>query len=148
MHAVDGSKIGSHITTRGLVQEVQAKYGSRVLVVLDACQARTETEELDWYLSHGAVVLITASKFYGAPGFCAAALVPDSAATALQDDGAVVPASLGNYLTRFEVPSALTALHRALPSGPRNMGLLLRWACGLAEMERLAKTGGGRPGGH
>jgi len=140
MHAVDGSKLGSHITTRELVRKVQAEHGDRVLVVLDACQARTEREELDWYLSHGAVILITASKFYGAPGFCAAALVPDSVSSQLKD-GAVVPVGLGDYLTQSEVPDTLAAFRAGLPSEPKNIGLLLRWTCGVAEMERLAQVG-------
>jgi len=140
MHAVDGSKLGSHITSRELVLEAQRRYGDRVLVVLDACQARTERQELDWYLSHGAVVLITASKFYGAPGFCAAALVPDSASSVLKE-GSAVPEGLGDYLTKFEVPSVLQGLHAALPSDTVNMGLLLRWTCGVTSMEMLARLG-------
>lgn len=142
MHAVDGSKLGSHITSRKLVTDVQARYGDRVLVVLDACQGRTDREELDWYLSRGAVILITASKFYSAPGFCGMAVVPESKA-ALLKDGVSVPPGLGDYLTKFQVPSSLKGLRSALPSHPINMGLLLRWTCGVAEMERLARVGSG-----
>ncbi|KAK4459788.1 pyridoxal phosphate-dependent transferase, major region, subdomain 1 [Cladorrhinum samala] len=142
MHAVDGSKLGSHITGRGLVTNVQARFGDRVLVVLDACQGRTDREELDWYLSRGAVVLITASKFYSAPGFCGMAVVPDSAAELLKH-GATIPPGLGQYLTKFQVPSSLKALRAGLPALPINVGLLLRWTCGVAEMERLARVGSG-----
>ncbi|KAK5661862.1 hypothetical protein OQA88_9967 [Cercophora sp. LCS_1] len=142
MHAVDGSKLGSHITSRKLVTDVQARYGDRVLVVLDACQGRTDREELDWYLSRGAIILITASKFYSAPGFCGMAVVPESMASLLKS-GATIPSGLGDYLTKFQVPSSLKALRSALPSQPINMGLLLRWTCGVAEMERLARVGSG-----
>jgi len=140
VHAVDGSKLGSHITSRSLVTEVQSRYGDRVLVVLDSCQARTEREELDWYLSHQAVILITGSKFYGAPGFCAAAVVPKNIATDLVQ-GAEVPKAYGNYLTKHEVPAEVTALHTALPGNTQNMGLLLRWECGVTGMERVAEHG-------
>ncbi len=140
LHAVDSSKLGSQITSREVVLEAQRQYGDRVLVVLDACQARTERQELDWYLSHGAVVLITASKFYGAPGFSAAALVPDSAASLLKK-GVIIPEGIGEYLTRLEVPPILEALHTALPSDNVNMGLLLRWTCGVTSMEMLARLG-------
>ncbi|KAL2022186.1 hypothetical protein VTK56DRAFT_6015 [Thermocarpiscus australiensis] len=142
VHAVDGSKVGSHITSRKLVGEVQARSGRRTLVVLDACQGRTEREEVDWYLARGAVVLITASKFYGAPGFCAMAVVPDSIASLLKhDDDAEVPSGIADYLTQFQVPSALKAIRTALPREPVNVGLLLRWTCGVAEMERFASVG-------
>ncbi|OAA54477.1 Pyridoxal phosphate-dependent transferase, major region, subdomain 1 [Niveomyces insectorum RCEF 264] len=148
VHAVDGSKLGSHITSRSLVEQIRAQYGDdRVLFVLDACQARTDRDELDWYLSRNAVVLITGSKFYGAPGFCAAALVPHAAAAAGQ---LIVSARehgvgtgrhrLGCYITQLEVPAELDALRNALPAGPVNVGLLLRWTCGVAEMERFARA--------
>lgn len=140
MHAVDGSKLGSRITSRKLVTDVQGRFGERVLVVLDACQGRTDTEELDWYLSRGAVVLITASKFYSAPGFCGMAVVPDSVAGLLKEGG-TVPEGMGDYLGRYQVPSSLKAFRSALPPKPVNIGLLLRWMCGVAEMERMARVG-------
>ncbi|KAK0721892.1 hypothetical protein B0T26DRAFT_700616 [Lasiosphaeria miniovina] len=146
VHAVDGSKLGARVTNHKLVTDIQAKLGKRVLIVLDACQGRTESEELDWYLSHGAVVLMTASKFYGAPGFCGMAVVPDSAASLLKK-GASIPPGLSDYLTKYHVPSSLEALHEALPAQPINVGLLLRWTCGVVEMERMAHAGpSGREG--
>ncbi|KAK0649772.1 hypothetical protein B0T16DRAFT_457151 [Cercophora newfieldiana] len=142
VHAVDGSKLGSRITTRKMVTDIQALLGNRVLIVLDACQGRTESDELDWYLSRGAVVLMTASKFYSAPGFCGMAVVPDSAAGELKEGVVPVPEGLGDYLTQPQVPKALAGLRSALPSKPVNVGLLLRWACGVVEMERVARAGG------
>lgn len=151
VHVVDGSKLGSHITSRSLVERILRQYGGHVLFVLDACQARTSTEELDWYLSRNAVVLVTASKFYGAPGFCAAALVPDYTAmaglfvgtnsTAASGRPAMAAHNLGRYITRLEVPPELGALRESLPAGPANVGLLLRWSCGVSEMERFARAG-------
>jgi len=155
MHAVDGSKLGSRITTRSLVTEIQSRFGGkgeeeeqRVLVVLDACQGRTDTEELDWYLSRGAVVLITASKFYSAPGFCGMAVIPDSIADSFKYDTDTdnmkecrVPEGMADYLGRYQVPSSLKALRSALPAKPVNIGLLLRWVCGVAEMERMSRVG-------
>jgi len=159
LHAVDGSKLGSRITSRKLVTDIQARLGNRVLIVLDACQGRTESDELDWYLERGAVVLSTASKFYSAPGFCGMAVVPDCVAGGLkqgagsgsgeggkrQGQGVVqvtIPEGLGDYLTRPQVPKGLGGLRAALPAKPVNVGLLLRWACGVVEMERVARAGG------
>ncbi|CAK7206949.1 hypothetical protein SEUCBS139899_009756 [Sporothrix eucalyptigena] len=151
VHAVDGSKLGSHITSRALVEQIHSLYGRHVLFVLDACQARTDAEELDWYLSHNAVVLVTASKFFGAPGFCAAVLVPHAAAeaghltmsgtAAMREWPSKSEYNLGKYITRLEVPPELAALRESLPPGPTNVGLLLRWSCGVAEMERFAQAG-------
>ncbi|KJR81176.1 uncharacterized protein SPSK_01138 [Sporothrix schenckii 1099-18] len=150
LHVVDGSKLGSHITSRSLLKRITCQYGDRVLFVLDACQARTSTGELDWYLARNAVVLMTASKFYGAPGFCAAALVPHKIAmaglfidTEPREPGrpAVVSHNLGKYITKLEVPRDLEALRATLPARPENVGLLLRWSCGVFEMDRFAKAG-------
>ncbi|KAK0704289.1 hypothetical protein B0H67DRAFT_591040 [Lasiosphaeris hirsuta] len=146
VHALSGSKLGSCITHRKLVTDIQTRLGNRVLIVLDACQGRTESEELDWYLSRGAVVLMTASKFYGAPGFCGMAVVPDSAASLLRE-GVTVPPGLADYLTKYQVPSDLKAFRTALPAEPINVGLLLRWTCGVEEMERLARVGSDARGG-
>jgi hypothetical protein len=142
IHAVDGSKLGSRITTRSLVTQLQSRLGSRCLIVLDACQGRTESDELDWYLSRGAVVLMTASKFYSAPGFCGMAIVPDSVAGVLKKEGIDVGEGLSDYLSQMQVPKALGGLWGALPAKPVNVGLLLRWACGVVEMERVARAGG------
>ncbi|KAK0749116.1 hypothetical protein B0T18DRAFT_487103 [Schizothecium vesticola] len=147
LHAVDGSKLGNRITSRKLVTDIQSRLGNRVLVVLDACQGRTESDELDWYLSRGAVVLMTASKFYSAPGFCGMAVVPDIVAGGLKGDGikgmeVVVPEGLGDYLTQPQVPKELAGFRAALPAKPVNVGLFLRWACGVMEMERFARAGG------
>jgi hypothetical protein len=147
LHAVDGSKLGNRITSRKLVTDMQSRLGNRVLVVLDACQGRTEPDELDWYLSRGAVVLMTASKFYSAPGFCGMAVVPDVVAGGLKGEGlkgteVVVPDGLGHYLTQPQVPKELAGFRAALPAKPVNVGLFLRWACGVVEMERVARAGG------
>lgn len=74
------------------------------------------------------------------------AVVPDSVSSLLKD-GATVPPGLGDYLTRFQVPSSLKAFRTALPANPANIGLLLRWMCGVAEMERMARVGPGARAG-
>lgn len=140
VHAVDGSKTGLRLPSQELLERLKHELGERLLVVLDACQCRSEASELDWYLARGAVLLVTASKFFSAPGFCGAVLVPkDSSLRVLRDTAP--PSGLGDYLTRHEVPPSITALHNNLPRGPKNIGLLLRWVCGITEMEMFAAMG-------
>lgn len=141
LHAVDGSKTGLRVPSRAILNEMIAKLGKRLLLVLDACQCRSEAEELDWFLARGALVLVTASKFYSAPGFCGAVLVPKDAASVLAEYDNV-PVGLRDYLTKHEVPESMGALRRRLRDGDKtNVGLLLRWACGIAEMELFAAKG-------
>ena len=139
VHAVDGSKTGLRLPSQELLEALSVRLGENLLVVMDACQCRSEPEELNWFLSRGAIVLVTASKFYSAPGFCGAVLVPSQSARVLA--GHPAPAGLKDYLTKYEVPETLLRFHSNLPNGPKNVGLLLRWACGITEMELFAKRG-------
>lgn len=140
VHAVDGSKTGLRLPSQELLKRLLTELGERLLIVLDACQCRSEPEELNWFLERGGVVLVTASKFYSAPGFCGGVIVPrDSSLRVLSENAP--PVGLNDYLTKHEVPPSVTALHNSLPSGPKNIGLLLRWACGITEMEMFAAMG-------
>ncbi len=140
LHAVDGSKTGMRVPSKGLLLEMNAKLGKRLLIVMDACQCRSEPEEIDWFLRCGAVVLVTASKFYSAPGFCGAVLVPKDAAAVL-NECENLPLGLGDYLTQYEIPRSMYGMRWQMPQGKKNIGLLLRWACGIAEMELFAGEG-------
>lgn len=140
LHAVDGSKTGLRVPSRELLLEMKEKLGSRVLLVMDACQCRSDADELDWFLKEDAVVLVTASKFFSAPGFCGAVLVPKSSVTAL-DEWTSPPSGLTDYLTKYEVPTSMRGLRSTLPDGPQNIGLLLRWACGITEIELFQRVG-------
>lgn len=139
VHAVDGSKTGLRLPSPELLSRLIDRLGGRLLIVLDACQCRSEPEELNWFLARGAAVLVTASKFYSAPGFCGAVIVPMDSVEVLDQNPP--PHGLTDYLTKHEVPSSIRALYNFLPSGPKNVGLLLRWACGITEMEMFAAKG-------
>lgn len=139
IHAVDGSKTGLRLPTPELLETLINMLGDQILIVMDACQCRSEAEELNWFLELGAIILITASKFYSAPGFCGAVLVPLDSAQVLAKHPA--PVGLSDYLTKYEVPASLPSLRDRLPAAPKNVGLLLRWACGMAEMEMFAALG-------
>lgn len=140
LHAVDGSKTGMRVPSKKLILELIHRFRQRMLITMDACQCRSEPEELNWFLRHGAVVLVTSSKFYSAPGFCSAVLVPDAEAHELENWPAIAP-GLSDYLTAYDVPYAMTRLRAHLPRVKKNVGLLLRWMCGIREMELFAQRG-------
>mmetsp|Transcript_16461 Transcript_16461/g.33582 ORF Transcript_16461/g.33582 Transcript_16461/m.33582 type:complete len:673 (-) Transcript_16461:1473-3491(-) len=134
VHAVDGSKTGLRLPSRKLIQRLVDTLGDRVLIVLDACQMRSTKEELEWFLERGALILITASKFFSAPGFCGAVLIDERARDDLRSCD-TTPKGLHHYLTQLEIPNTIPSLRSSLPLEPANLGLVLRWVCGLAEME-------------
>ena len=121
--------------------------GDKSLGVVDACQGRFSLEELHQWLGQDSLVLFTASKFYQAPPFCGAVLVPSRIAEKLRN--APVPSpkemftieGLGGFLTEKELPSCLESWGEVLSKGDTsNVGLALRWEAGLAGMEALASV--------
>merc|ERR1719203_970432 len=95
------------------------------LAVVDACQLRCRVDDISRWLTGGAVVLLTGSKFYQGPPFSGCVLVPPAVARSLRAAaaaGAAVPAAcldchegLGAFFSRSELPPCLSALAPGLP---------------------------------
>ncbi|CAM9905957.1 unnamed protein product [Pylaiella littoralis] len=136
VHFVAGSKTGICSPSEGVLTEMQERYGERLLVVVDACQLRTEGEDLRKYLSLGFLTLVTGSKFYCGPPFCGAVLFPRAALAELEAGCEHLPAGFEDYFTRHEVDSRYSKLRSCLPEW-ENRGLLLRWASSLTNMEAV-----------
>jgi hypothetical protein len=105
--AADVSKTGLRMPSRSMVAQWQPDRAGRVRVLVDACQFRLPEDELAAWLAQGAMVAVTGSKFFGAPPFCGALLVPASAVQ----------------------PQRLTLLQQSLRQP--NVGLLLRWQAAM-----------------
>ena len=119
--------------------------GEKSLGVVDACQGRFSKEELHQWLEQDSLVLFTSSKFFQAPPFCGAVIVPTAIANKLQGSPAPSPKEmftiegLGGFLTEKELPPCLHSWGEVLSKGnTSNIGLALRWEAGLAGMEALA----------
>lgn len=141
-HVVAGGKTGlqdAHLPeTRGA--------GTCSLAVVDACQLRCRVDDISRWLTGGAVVLLTGSKFYQGPPFSGCVLVPPAVAASLKaaaSAGAVLPSTcldhvegLGAFFSSSELPPCLYRLAPGLPPKP-NLGLALRWRAALANMAAL-----------
>jgi hypothetical protein len=126
LHAIDGSKTGLAAPDRPALLRLAKRFGPRLDIVVDACQARIEPELVRWYLSKGFPVLVTGSKFFTAPGFCGAVLFPRARLARIAAGGAI-PAGLAPYGCEASITS------RRCP------GLVLRWAAALYEMGEFAR---------
>jgi hypothetical protein len=137
-HGVFGGKTG----IRDEHMPASLDGGDRSLGVVDACQGRFSLEELHQWLKQDSLVLFTASKFYQAPPFCGAVIIPPKIAEKLRASPAPGPKEmfsndgLGGFLSDKELPECLEnwkPMLRKLNSA--NLGLALRWEAGLAGME-------------
>jgi len=142
VHMVIGSKTGQCIPSRPCFERLAARYGERVLLVVDACQARMGEWTVREHLDMGHIVLTTGSKFFGGPPFAGVCLTPWSLTQELeqilsQDHVRKILSQghLDEYLIASLLSSDMPNLRALLPENPLNYGLLIRWTLALHEME-------------
>ena len=100
-------------------------------LIVDASQARLTAASLAGYLEHGAMVLLTGSKFFTGPPFAGALLVPPALAARL-DDRRAWPAGFSDYFTTAPGSADEHFIEDV------SLGLALRWCAAVAEMEAYA----------
>jgi hypothetical protein len=131
---VFGSKSGI-VDDLDIVDEVD----SDVMWVVDMCQFRTDNALVHNLLKKGVMVMITGSKFFQAPPFCGALLVPRVWTEKLrnvQQWGKV--AHFHRLFSAYDIPANLPEMRAQLPYR-ENPGLRLRWHIALDEMEAYAQ---------
>jgi len=127
LYAPHASKTGLTAPSRQEIGQLLQDYHPHVHVVVDACQGRIDASDVQDYVQAGATVLLTGSKFFTGPSFCGVVFAPRSKVQTVLDR---MPVGLGAYSSIDDwrqAPSCLSHGH--------NVGLLLRWAAGLAEMD-------------
>jgi hypothetical protein len=134
--AVDVSKTGLAAPSRDAIARLKNRWGAQLTVLIDACQFRIDRAALHAYLQLGCMVAITGSKFFAAPSFCGALLIPTEMAQAMQ--ARAMPALLRSYSSSAEWPAHWPGANE-LTRVP-NMGLLLRWEAALQEMQNFLRV--------
>ncbi|MFO7786521.1 MAG: pyridoxal-dependent decarboxylase [Halospina sp.] len=133
LHAMEQSKLGRWCPSRQTMDRLRERCGDRLQIVVDACQLRTDREDLRSHLEKGDILLLTGSKFFTGPPFSGAAVFPAQVGRRLTH-GAGLPEGFADYL-----PSDALGSWRSMVPGARpalQTGVLLRWRAALAEMER------------
>jgi len=131
LQIMDSSKLGWRAPSEACTEAIHKRWPRDVQIVVDACQMRGGRARLKAALERGSIVLITGSKFFTAPGFCGAVLVPRSVCGHLA--GQKAPKGLAAYATRFDLPPRWESLRAGVPADP-NIGQWLRWEAALEEM--------------
>ena len=103
--------------------------------VVDLCQFRVDRTLIHDLLQKGVMVMLTGSKFFQAPPFCAAMLVPRKWTDRLRkvEDASVVK-PYGSLFSAYDIPWFMENMRSQLPM-KQNKGLRLRWEMALDEME-------------
>jgi hypothetical protein len=108
---------------------------SDTMWVVDLCQFRVDHTLIHKLLERGVLVMLTGSKFFQSPPFCAAMLVPRGWCERLrsvEDVSSVAP--FAELFSAYDLPWYMTNLRSQLPRR-ENKGLRLRWEIALDEME-------------
>ena len=135
LHVVYKSKTGIVSPSESFVNYIYKHYPN-ILLVIDACQYRMSQETIKNFIDLNAIVLLTGSKFFGAPPFCAAMLVPFKLRNRFVIDREI-PKGLTDYFSRSELPYRWQSFNKVLPE-IANIGLLLRWNAAIYEMKNFA----------
>ena len=128
----DVSKTGLIAPSPECALRLQAAFGDRLDVLVDACQFRIAPATLRGYLAHGFMVAITGSKFITGPAFSGALLLPPELA---ERAGTLPLQALRGYSTLPDWPRRWPAA--AALDDAANGGLLLRWEAALTELRRF-----------
>ena len=131
LHVVHGSKTGLILPHLDDIDALIARYGNRIGFVVDACQARITSAAIAAYLTRGAVVLLTGSKFMGGAPFSGFALIPRPIALRIAPLGE----GMATIFRRGELPAGWAGTDRLPHTG--NAGLTVRLEAALFELERF-----------
>ncbi len=125
-HAVMSSKTGLY--SEPSVEElhkIQEKYSTdRMLIVVDACQLRTDLRLISYYANTlGCIVFITGSKFFACPPFEAAIIYPKQYTSGIESQRDI------KYFSRYRSNCDWNSI-----------GLLLRWKLASNAIANYAET--------
>ena len=124
------------------------KYQKDALFVVDMCQLRVNNELINQTLADGACVMITGSKFFQSPLFCAALFVPKNVISQIQsviseskftENLATKKSLVGgieHIFAQSDFPPSLSELRSHLREF-YNEGLYCRWKLAIQEIERF-----------
>ena len=106
-----------------------------IMWVVDMCQFRADTELIHALIDKGVMIMVTGSKFYQAPPFCGALLVPEIWSNRIKMKDAEVIKGYEHIFSGHDFPSKFEEIRKWIPNRI-NLGLRMRWEIALDEMEK------------
>lgn len=141
LHIFESSKLGYRIDLMGEIEDLIAHHAKRLLIVIDACQSRTDIRRIRQYLRLGCMVMITGSKFEQSPPFCGALIVPSKITSRLNGEPLKqLPSYLKHLISDYDISGPIKNLFDGHLQNWMNIGLMLRWTVGLDNWEKYRKN--------
>ena len=134
LHAMDQSKLGCWAPSPTLLNKLRNIYGSRLQIIIDACQLRLDSEDMRDHLKKGDILLLTGSKFFTGPPFSGVAIFPHTFTQRLLESGRTLPTGLIDYVPQSQLGRWRALLPNA--TQPLAIGVYLRWQAALTEAKR------------
>lgn len=138
LHVMNQSKLGYVAPSNSCLTELEKTYGDQFFALIDNSQMRMGRSELGNYITHNYAMTITGSKFFTAPPFCGALLLPKSREHLLGKSSNGIPSGLKDYAFKNDFPADWKSVQQ-LKKGS-NLGTLMRWKAAIVEQERYFKT--------
>lgn len=129
MSSVYGSKSGIE-DSLDIIDKIDRE---DVIWSIDMCQFRHSRKIIHRLLDRNGCVMITGSKFYQAPPFCAALLVSKPFMERLKKGQLNLFSELKQLLSAYDFPKSIR--EQTGLKFRQNVGLRLRWECSIREME-------------
>lgn len=129
VRVVHGSLTGLVTPSLHHVDALRRRYGHKISLVVDAAQGRIGRDFVAAYLSRGASIMISGSKFLGGPPTSAFVFVPASARSGLNP----LPTGYATLFSRHEWPATWPGV-KELPN-TSNIGQLVRLTAAIFELE-------------
>lgn len=105
---------------------------------IDLCQFRASRRLINGLIGMNCSAMLTGSKFYQSPPFCAVLLVPKTISARFKKVTKEMMEPFQKVFSRYDIPKGFPELREHLPEF-RNYGLLLRWESAIQEMLALNK---------
>lgn len=108
-----------------------------MLWVIDMCQFRAARSLVHELIDLNAMVMITGSKFYQAPPFCGALLVPKDITARFNYYRREDIEPFTNIFSKYDIPECLSELRNHFREY-ENEGLVLRWESAIHEIKAMS----------
>jgi hypothetical protein len=135
VHLVDSAKTGIGGPSLNTISQLEdAILHAKIYKIVDAAQFRIAKENISNYADDNTFIIITGSKFIGAPPFCGAVVVPKNLSwhTLESPD----PLGLRHFYNDICFPDSMLSIAQKFPSNI-NTGLLIRWLLAIDTIEKF-----------